>query len=61
MTDVTAIEKAGEGVEFVRPAYGGTVLERLAVSGPVQFATVRSGSFAKPGQQRAVGKKKTRR
>jgi len=48
VTDVTAIEKAGEGVEFVRPAYGGTVLERLAVSGPVQFATVRSGSFAKP-------------
>ena len=48
VTDVTAIEKAREGVEFVRPAYGGTVLERLAVSGPVQFATVRSGSFAKP-------------
>ena len=35
-------------MEFVRPAYGGTVLERMTVSGPIQFATVRSGSFAKP-------------
>ncbi len=48
VTDVTAIEQSEGGLEFVRPAYGGTILERLAVSGPVAFATVRSGSFAKP-------------
>lgn len=48
VTDVTVIEQGENGLEFVRPAYGGTVLERLAVSGPVQFATVRSGSFTKP-------------
>ena len=48
VTDATVIEQGENGLEFVRPAYGGTVLERLAVSGPVQFATVRSGSFTKP-------------
>ncbi len=48
VTDVTVIEKSGAGVEFVRPAYGGTVLERMSVAGSIQFATVRSGSFAKP-------------
>ena len=48
VTDATLIKPGENGVEFVRPAYGGTVLERMTVSGPIQFATVRSGSFAKP-------------
>lgn len=48
VTDVTVIDKTDSGLEFVRPAYGGTILERLFVSGPIQFATVRSGSFEKP-------------
>ena len=48
VTDVTIIDKTDSGLEFVRPAYGGTILERLIVSGPIRFATVRSGSFEKP-------------
>ena len=48
VTDVTVIDKTDSGLEFVRPAYGGTILERLFVSGPIRFATVRSGSFEKP-------------
>ena len=45
---MTVIDKTDSGLEFVRPAYGGTILERLFVSGPIRFATVRSGSFEKP-------------
>ncbi len=48
VTDVTAVEQGEDGLEFVRPAYGGTILEHLSVSGPIAFATVRSGSFPKP-------------
>ncbi len=48
VTDVTAVEQGEDGLGFVRPAYGGTILEHLSVSGPITFATVRSGSFPKP-------------
>ena len=48
ITDVTGMEQTDAGVEFVRPAFGGNVLEHLNVTGNLQFATVRSGSFSKP-------------
>lgn len=52
VTDAVAVEAdEAHGVVFTRPAYGGTVLERLALtSAAPAFATVRSGSFAKPEQ-----------
>lgn len=58
VTDVTAIEQGENGPEFVRPAYGGTILEHLRVSGSISFATVRSGSFTKPEEAKAEVKEK---
>lgn len=47
VTDVTAIETEGDKILFTRPAYGGTVLEKVEVSAKPAVATVRSGSFTK--------------
>lgn len=48
-TGVTAIDAEPDGLVVTRPAYGGTVLERLRLAGDrVQLIAVRSGSFAKP-------------
>lgn len=49
VTDATALEVADGQLICTRPAYGGTILERLAVAGPA-FVTLRSGSYGKPAQ-----------
>lgn len=48
VTDAIALSADGDALLATRPAYGGTVYEQLKVTGPVKFATVRSGCFAKP-------------
>lgn len=49
VTDATQLAQAEDGVVLVRPAYGGTVLERLRMAGGrPAFATLRSGSYALP-------------
>ena len=42
------MEFADGAVLYTRPAFGGTVLEKLKNNGKVQVATIRSGSFDKP-------------
>lgn len=49
VTDAVALEQTDSGLCFTRPAYGGSVLEHMSVNkGTVAFATVRSGSYARP-------------
>ena len=48
ITDITGLEAEGGAVLYTRPAFGGTVIEKLKNNGKVQVATVRSGSFDKP-------------
>lgn len=50
VTDATGMEAdETHKVIFTRPAYGGTILEKLALEGEgPKFANVRSGSFARP-------------
>ena len=48
ITDGTGMELADGAVLYTRPAFGGTVLEKLRNNGKVQVATIRSGSFDKP-------------
>lgn len=49
VTDAVAVEAGENGLRFTRPAYGGAVLEHLAVGeSAISFATVRSGSYARP-------------
>ena len=48
ITDITGLETEDGAVIYTRPAFGGTVIERLKNNGKVQVATVRSGSFDKP-------------
>ncbi len=48
VTDAVALSAGGDALLATRPAYGGTIYERLQVTGPVKFATVRSGCFARP-------------
>lgn len=48
ITDITGIEEENGAVIYTRPAFGGTVIEKLKNNGKVQVATVRSGSFDKP-------------
>lgn len=49
VTDATALEVADGQLVCTRPAYGGAILERLAIAGPA-FVTLRSGSYDKPAQ-----------
>ncbi len=49
VTDATGLEVKDGKLICTRPAYGGTILERLAVTAPA-FVTLRSGSYAKPAQ-----------
>lgn len=52
VTDVIAMEKDGEKTTFTRPAYGGTILERMAFSdGKKMVVNVRGGSFGKPEKE----------
>ncbi len=48
VTDAMSLSMDGDALLATRPAYGGTVYEQMKVIGPVKFATVRSGCFAKP-------------
>ena len=48
ITDITGLENEGGAVVYTRPAFGGTVIEKLKNNGKVQVATLRSGSFEKP-------------
>ncbi len=48
VTDVTGLEVVDGAVLYTRPAFGGTVIEKLKNHGKVQVATIRSGSFDKP-------------
>lgn len=48
VTDATWVENSEQGLVFTRPAYGGTVLERLKVESALAVATVRGGSYSKP-------------
>lgn len=47
VTDVIGISRTDDKVIYTRPAYGGTVLERIEVEGTA-IVTVRNGSFPKP-------------
>ena len=55
VTDATAVEgDETHKVVFTRPAYGGTILEKLALTGEgPMFANVRTGSYSRP-QTRAA-------
>ncbi len=50
VTDATAVEgDETHKVVFTRPAYGGTILEKLALTGEgPMFANVRTGSYSRP-------------
>ena len=48
VTDAMALSAEGDALLATRPAYGGTVYEQMKITGPVRFATVRSGCFARP-------------
>ncbi len=48
VTDAMALSAEGDALLATRPAYGGTVYEQMKITGPVKFATVRSGCFARP-------------
>lgn len=48
VTDAVSLETGDGSLIFTRPAYGGSLLERLEAKAKPCFATVRSGSFAKP-------------
>ena len=55
VTDVTAMEQTDSGLIYTRPAYGGTVYEQIRqMQDKVQFATVRSGCYAKPSAAAAA-------
>lgn len=47
VSDVTGISKEDGKVIYIRPAYGGTILEHIVVDGTA-VVTVRNGSFSKP-------------
>jgi len=47
VSDVVGISKADGKIVYTRPAYGGTILEKIEVEG-TPVVTVRSGSFSKP-------------
>jgi len=47
VSDVVGMNKVDGKVIYTRPAYGGTILERIEVEG-TPVVTVRGGSFAKP-------------
>lgn len=47
VSDVVGMNKVDGKVIYTRPAYGGTILERIEVEG-TPVVTVRSGSFGKP-------------
>lgn len=48
VTDVTGMELVDGALVYTRPAFGGTVIEKLKNNGPVQVCTIRSGSWSKP-------------
>lgn len=48
VTDVTGMELVDGALVLTRPAFGGTVIEKLKNNGPVQICTIRSGSWTKP-------------
>ena len=49
VTDAVEVAVTDGKVVFTRPAYGGTILERLQLAdGVTGFATVRSGSYSRP-------------
>lgn len=48
VTDVTGMEVVDGALVLTRPAFGGTVIEKLKNNGPVQICTIRSGSWTKP-------------
>jgi electron transfer flavoprotein alpha subunit len=48
VTDVTGLESTADGLVYTRPAFGGTVIEKLKNKGKTQVATLRSGSWSKP-------------
>ncbi|MEG1012042.1 MAG: electron transfer flavoprotein subunit alpha/FixB family protein [Ruthenibacterium sp.] len=51
VTDAIEIEIQDGKLVFTRPAFGGTVLEKLVVDGAkTQIATLRAGSYSKPTQ-----------
>lgn len=47
VTDIIGMNKTDGKVIYTRPAYGGTILERIEVEGTA-VVTVRKGSFSKP-------------
>lgn len=47
VSDVVGMNKADGKIVYTRPAYGGTILERIDVEGAA-VVTVRNGSFSKP-------------
>ena len=54
VTDVTAMEVTADGIVYTRPAFGGTIFERIRLAqDKVQFATVRSGSYQRPASAHA--------
>ncbi|MCD8332618.1 MAG: electron transfer flavoprotein subunit alpha/FixB family protein [Clostridiales bacterium] len=58
ITDITAIEETSDGLVFTRPAYGGTILEKMMFAqGKTEVASVRAGSFeqAQPSGQGKIG------
>jgi len=47
VSDVIGMSKADDKVIYTRPAYGGTILERIEVEGAA-VVTIRNGSYPKP-------------
>lgn len=55
VTDAISVENGDNGVVFTRPAFGGTVLEQIKLAqDKIQFATVRSGCYARPAAAAAA-------
>ena len=48
ITDVTGMEKDGDAILYTRPAFGGTVIEKMKNHGALQVCPIRSGSYSKP-------------
>lgn len=49
VTDVVAVKEEAGSLQFVRPAYGGTILETMVfAAGKSMVVSVRAGSFKKP-------------
>jgi electron transfer flavoprotein alpha subunit len=51
LTDITAIEVAGDKVTVTRPIYEGKVLEKTVCSAKPTFVTLRSRAFPKPAAE----------